>query len=191
MPHLVCNRSGLRIFLLAMPILSFIYTTKVEAAGPRLILVRGNTLSNPVVLNDWQENIDLIHAIAEEAGVEPGELDGRPYFELAFFSGPFWVQYVDDGKPLDKLRSESGDQQGRFYPAVDGAAPIITYDVGLARRVAPEGVAILSRHGIPVHITSTSGVTAWPTWLVVGVAILCLAVTIVLLARKRRAGFRL
>jgi hypothetical protein len=191
MSYLVCSRSRRRIFLLVIPILSFFFTYRVEAAGPRLILVRGNTLSNPIVLTDWQENIDLIYAIAEEVPVQPGELDSRPYFDLAFFSGPFWVQYVDDGKPVDQLRSESGDQKGRFYPSVDGAVPIITYDVGLARRVAPEGIAILSRHGVPVHLPSTSGVTTWRTWLGVGVAIMCLSVTIAWLARKRRAGFRL
>lgn len=185
MPYTAGNRSLLRALVQANLIVLCAFTCRVDAAGPRLILVDGGALNKPVVLDDWNENIDLIHALAEEAKVQQEELAGRPYFELAFFSGPYWVQYVDDGRPLDQLRLESGDQRGRFYPAVDGSGPIITYDVGLARRVAPEGVAILSRHGIPVLIQLEQPVVSRFALLVAGLVIVCVVAITTWLLKKR------
>jgi len=189
MPCTAGNRSLLRALLVANLILIvlFPFTCRVDAAGPRLILVDGGTLTKPVVLDDWKENIDLIHALGEEAKVQQEELAGRPYFEFAFFSGPYWVQYVDDGRPLDQLRLESGDQRRRLYPGGGGSAPIITYDAG-ARRVAPEGIAILSRHGIPVLIQLERSVVSRFTLLVAGLAIVCLvAITTWLLKNTKQS----
>lgn len=96
-------------------------------------------------------------AITEEARVTPEELKGRPYLEVALFSGLEWVRYVDQGKPLDKLRPKQASQHGRFYPAVGDAAPIMTFKSlpgpgPLTRQVKPEGIEILARHGVPVKM---------------------------------------
>jgi len=147
-------------------------------------MIHGGTLSKPVILDDWQENIDLMHAVAEGEEVPAKELNSRPYFELALFSGPYWVRYVEDGNSTDALNSESADQRGRFYPAVGEAAPIIAYDVGLAHRVGPKGVAILSRHGVPVLVESKSKARlAWA----LGVVSISLIMFTAWLIKKRRA----
>jgi hypothetical protein len=188
MPYAAGNRSLLRALLLTNLMVLFVFTCRVDAAGPRLILVDGGALTKPVILDDWKENVDLIHALAEEAKVQQEELAGRPYLELAFFSGPYWAHYVDDGRSLDQLRLESGDQRGRLYPGVGGSAPIITYDAG-ARRVAPEGIAILSRHGIPVLIQSEQPVVGRFALLVAGLAIVCLVAIASWLHKNRKQLF--
>lgn len=103
-------------------------------------------------------------AIADEASVTPQALAERPYLELAFFWGPEWGRYVDGGGPLDALRPEQGNQHGRFYLAIGAAAPVFTFDSipgpgTVIRRVEPQAVEILARHGIPTGLEATSPAT--------------------------------
>jgi len=128
----------------------------VEAAAPRLLIVYGPPLTRPVILDDWQENLTLMLAATDNAGISADALQGRPYVRLAFFWGPEWAQYVDAGKPLSALRPEQGNQHGRFYPAVGNEGPILTFDDRLAtpanvRRLDQTGVSVLAHHGIPTH----------------------------------------
>jgi len=128
----------------------------VEAAAPRLILVYGPPLAQPVVLDDWQENLTFMVAATEDAGLSADTLRGRPYFRLAFFWGQEWAAYVDAGKPLSALSPEQGNQAGSFYPAVGDAGPVLTFDSipgpgPLTRRLEQAGVAVLARHGIPTR----------------------------------------
>ncbi|MBA3441597.1 MAG: hypothetical protein H0T92_17190 [Pyrinomonadaceae bacterium] len=151
------TRSFLTLFFLAATILAI----PVEAAAPRLLMIYGKQLPKPIILANWQENQRLMSAITEEAKVTPEELKGRPYLEVALFSGLEWVRYVDQGKPLDKLRPKQASQHGRFYPAVGDAAPIMTFKSlpgpgPLTRRVDAKGVEILAGHGIPVRLDATN-----------------------------------
>jgi len=132
----------------------------VEAAAPRLILVYGPPLAQPVVLDDWQENLTLMVAATEDAGLPADKLRGRPYFRLAFFWGQEWAAYVDAGKPVGALRPEQGNQAGRFYPAIGDAGPALTFDSipgpgPLIRRLEQAGVAVLARHGIPTRYAAS------------------------------------
>ena len=181
MPYRAHNRSRLPAVILATAILPT-WAGIVEAAGPRFIMIYGGTLSKPVILDNWQENIEIMHAVAEGDEVPAKELSSRPYFELAFFSGSYWVRYAEDGKPTNALHPDSADQRGRFYPAVAGAPPILAYDVGLAHRVGPRGLAILSRHGVPVLVESKS--KAWLGWLVAAVSISIIILTAWLIKKR-------
>lgn len=150
------HRHRTRLFIVLFVLAGILSVKPVEAAAPRLVMIYGKQLSKPIILADWQENSRLMSFIAEEAAVAPEELKGRPYLEVAFFSGLEWVRYVDQGKPLDKLRPKQANQHGRFYPAINGAGPVVTFKSlpspgPLTRRVKPEGIEILARHGVPVN----------------------------------------
>jgi hypothetical protein len=188
MVPIVSSRSFRRTLLLAIPLLPLVFTFKVESAGPRLILVHGEALGNPIVLDDWQENINLVQGVAGGAEVRSEELDGRPYFELAFYSGPYWTQYVNNGKSVGDLRPEGGDQRWRFYPAVDGYAAALRLDAGRPRRISTEGAAILSRHGIPTRLSPPSSMRSWLAWLLVGVVVMATLVAMASLLRRRRVS---
>ena len=149
------TKSFLMLFVLA----GILFATPAEAAAPRLLMVYGKQLPKSIVLSNWQENQRLMSAITEEAKVTPEELKGRPYFELAFFWGLEWVRYVDQGKPLAKLRPKQASQHGRFYPAVGDAGPVVVFKSlpgpgPLNRSVKLEGIEILARHAVPVRLDS-------------------------------------
>jgi len=118
-------------------------------------MIHGAPLTKPVIMDDWQENIDLIHATANEAAIGSPELVHRSFLELELFAGPFWVKYAEANNVRDALRPESADQRARFYPAYEGTPPIMTYEAGPPRQVDAKGLAILRRHGIPVSLESS------------------------------------
>lgn len=160
----------------------------VEAAAPRLILVYGPPLAQPVVLDDWQENLTLMVAATEDAGLSADKLRGRPYFRLAFFWGQEWAAYVDAGKPLSALRPEQGNQAGRFYPAIGDAGPVLTFDSipgtgPLTRRLEQAGVAVLARHGIPTRYAASQTHSSHIEVLFPLIAVLVLATLAILVIR--------
>lgn len=127
-------------------------------------MVSGPGLCQPVILDDWPENLNLMESIALGGEVKPEDLIGRPYLDLALFWGSEWVQYVDEGKPLDALSMEQASQYGRFYPALDYATAAMVIQSGpmgggLSGRLVSEGVEILARHGVPASLESASAAT--------------------------------
>ncbi len=151
-------------FLAALTLLALAYAAPAEAAAPRVIMVSGPGLCQPLILDDWSENLDLMESIALGDELKAVDVTGRPYLELGFFWGPEWVQYVDEGKPLDTLRMEQADQFGRFYPALDNATAAMVIESvpmggGLSGRLGPEGMAIMARHGVPASLESASAAT--------------------------------
>ncbi len=142
----------------------------VEAAAPRVIMISSPSLTQPVVMTDWWENLDLMLGFGEEAAnVTPDELAARPSFHLALFWGQSWVD--DAGKPRLGLRPEQANQQAWFYPAVGDAEAIVRFEYipgpgPLIRRVEPKGLEMLARHGVPIRLepgtpsSSTSPATA-------------------------------
>ena len=80
------------------PVLLFIilaFSLQVQAAGPRVIMVHGGSLAEPVIIDNWQENIDLLHATTNDAAISSKELANRFFLELELFSGPYWVRYME------------------------------------------------------------------------------------------------
>jgi len=124
------------------------------AAAPRLIMVYGPPLSKPIILRDWQENLTVMLKM-KRTNIDPGELEGRSYLKMALFWGPRWVEYVEEGKPLGALRPEQANQHARFYPATGDEPALITlgsskFGPRSIRRVEPEALVVLARHGVPV-----------------------------------------
>ncbi len=124
------------------------------AAAPRLVMVYGNGLPQPVILSSWEENGTLLSAATEAADISPESLAGRPYFRLAFFWGLQWDEYVGSGKLLSELKPDQANQYGRYYPATSSSSAVLTFDSipgsgALTRWLDPRGVAVLVRHGIP------------------------------------------
>ena len=147
-------RSGYRtkLTVVVLMLLAVAAVCPVEAAAPRLLIVHGKPLKKPVLLSDWGEIFKLITTSTESAGITSKELKDRPRMELAFFWGPDWVRYVDEGNRLDKLRPEDANQNGWFYPAFADAEAVIWTNGSSISRVSEEGLKILARHGIPTRL---------------------------------------
>ena len=118
-------------------------------------------LPKPLVVRDAYEIADILEGSSD--GVDRDRLQVRPYFELALFWGNDWNRYVDEGKPVDRLKPEDVTPfsntpiHGKFYPACTGAAAQITLTaVGAASvysiwRVSEKGLKALERLGVPTR----------------------------------------
>jgi len=155
-------------------LLAAVLTGSAEAAVPRLIMVYGAPLTRPVVLDGWYDEagqfVSAFYARNGEVadlGVQPTwdeeslNLSPRLYLKLAIFWGPLWDNYVREGQPLDALRPEDAEHEGRFYPAVGEAPPaIIIKPVGSTvwseapRTLGPEDVEVLALRGVPTRLSS-------------------------------------
>lgn len=131
-------------------------TIPVSAAAPRLVMIYGGSLSHPIILDDWNENLTLMLAARESAWLASLDLGSRPSFQVAYFWGPTWADYMAAGKPIQAIRPEDANQHGRFYPAVGSARPLLTFK-GSVRALSPEGVALLARHGVPTSYPASRG----------------------------------
>ena len=175
-------------------------TDSASAAAPWFVIVHGSLLDEPVLLDDWDENQELMLAITETVQTVRTDLDeveGRQYLELALLWGPDWMDYPRDSEALGRLLPEEATQQGRLYPAVGSEEPalVLFEDVGgvsglsVLRVVEPRALAILEAHGIPVRIES-EGSSFLSGALGVRGAVLTLVVVgllaVVLVARRRR-----
>ncbi len=133
-------------------------TTPALAAAPRVMLVYGPPLTRSIILQDWDENLRLMQAVAEDAAATSQELKQRPFLSVALFWGMSWGQYLQQGKPLAVFRPERANQCARFYPAYGRAHPLWVFRsipgpyASLIRRVSPAGIAILARYGVPVRL---------------------------------------
>ena len=180
------------ILMLGLAALLFLSTsTPAVAAAPRLVLVYGDGLAHPVVLDDWWGNLALL--LGDEQPEELADLDGRPYLELALFWGPAWDQYVRDGNPLDALRPEQANQRGRLYLGTADLPPLLAINgvrnkttpgpVWSVRSVPAEAIQVFARHGIPTRVgaaaparpdslPASGGIDAAPTLAAVGLTLL-------------------
>jgi hypothetical protein len=120
-----------------------------QAAAPNYILVSGPGLAQPVLLGDWNENLDLLGAIGNSPRAKRANLRGlarRPRFDLAEFWG--WNALP---APTDPRQAT---QHGWFYPA-RGRKPAlfkVMADGKTFPRIASRAaLAILARHGVPTR----------------------------------------
>jgi hypothetical protein len=133
-------------------------------------MVYGPLLSKPIVIDDWvgiEEKIYWGQGITEINGkvvdlsktndLDPGDLKGRPYLDLALFWGTEWKRYVDEGKPLNEIMPEQAElstpnasaAHGRFYPACgDKRAVLWLYTIKLA---TDDGLNLFSKFGVPIR----------------------------------------
>ena len=123
--------------------------TPAQAAAPNYILVSGPGLEQPVLLGDWNENLELLVAIGQGARAKRPVLRGlarRPRYDLA----EFW-NWNFLPAPTDRRQAS---QHGWFYPA-HGRKPalfkMMVDGTKFPRRASRAALAILARHGIPTH----------------------------------------
>jgi len=140
-------------FAVTVSLVALLSFTSLEAAAPRLLMVYGGPLQNGVLLRDWGEIFKMFTSAPSETNVN---LNDRPFFELALFWGREWNDYVNDGKPLDKLRPEDANQKGRFYPAF-GDKPAVISAGRTVKQVPAESLRFLERYGIPTRLPVSSG----------------------------------
>lgn len=130
----------------------------VAAAAPRFIIASGTPLPQPILLDDWQENLALMGATVEDdalVAVGDAELATRPSVDLAlFWDAAIWEPLVQQ-RGLGSLQPQDANQHARFYPAIGAAAPLF---VGMADGVVgphgmgQRGLAVLARHGVPTRV---------------------------------------
>lgn len=171
--------------LLIVGIVCAFSTIPVHAAAPRLAMIYGAPLRHPVILDVWQEQVDLVGG--DMAGLIREDLDGRPYLDVALFWGPEWSEFVESGKPLGELRPEQANQSGRFYPAVGDAGPVIMLgqfedpqsSVGQIRKIRAEALQVLARHGIPTRLDTLPNTGS--TFIPISLPLLSLGMAFILL----------
>jgi hypothetical protein len=141
-----------------------------RAAAPRFIIVRGPELPKPVILDDWNENLDLLVASENEgADVDPSTLSRRPYFDVVLLWGPTWTRAKIEALGADEIVDPG--QFDRFYPALGDQEPVIA--IRLGDRLGPRAagsttLAILARNGVPTRLEESSSDHS-RLWLAVGV----------------------
>lgn len=175
-----------------------------QAAAPRLVMVSGATLAKPVLLSDWGE-ITTLYGMLFNGSAAPSDMrGGRPSLQLAlFWDANVWERYVRNGR-LGSLRPEQANQFGWFYPAVPGSPALVELPgVGTwPKRVSPQALAILARHGVPVRLLDGGAGTGMPAgggggggagggvrwWWSGGIGVALGIGGVVLLVRRKAAG---
>jgi hypothetical protein len=140
-------------------------TSVSSLAAPRIILITGLDLKNPVILADWYENAEIMLGL-EIADVPSQRLRHREYFEVAMFWGPRWQEYVDGGESLSALTPADANQHARLYPSTGQEPVVLVYDdrpdpsgygvrrSGLARRVNSRVVELFIKRGVALKRAS-------------------------------------
>src|SRR5574341_1930964 len=130
-------------------------TSRSAFAAPRFIMVYGQPLREPVVLADWNENVQFMVAVRTAATGDHALLQARPSLQLALYWGPEWANYPATPHSLARLRPWQANQHGRFYPTHGTQPALLTLGaawVKTVRTVADSGLSILARHGVPVRL---------------------------------------
>jgi hypothetical protein len=184
--------------IVAVALLAVVWgAAPARAAAPRLFMVSGAPLAKPVMLSDWDEIATLTGLLSSSPAAPSDPLGGRPSLQLAmFWDAGIWEPYVREGR-LGSLRPEQANQFGRFYPAVAGQPALV--DLPWAgtwpKRVGPDALAILARHGVPTQLDSGGGSglpirpgdeagIPVPWWWAGGVGAALIAVGALLVARR-------
>ena len=132
---------------------ALVLATTAGAAAPRYILVSGPGVSEPVLLGDWSENLELLTALVTAPHADRATIRGlgaRPRLRLGLFWG--WPENPRPTSPAE------ANQTGWLYPAVGSNPAVIDLLVSGVRvpRIAPTGVVrILEGHGVAT-LTTTS-----------------------------------
>ena len=120
-----------------------------QAAAPNYILVSGPGIRHPILLGDWNENLQLLGALVT-APIAKGDavrnLGRRTRFDLAEFWG--W------GTRPRPTRPSQANQHGWLYPAHASKPAVIVLMVNGSRapRLLPQHVReIFLRHHVPLR----------------------------------------
>jgi hypothetical protein len=140
-----------RRFLPLLAVLAALFAAApAQAAAPNYILVSGPGIRNPILLADWNENLELLGSLVD-APVAKGRavrnLARRPRFDLAEFWG--W------GTRPRPTRASQANQHGWLYPAHASKPAVIVLMVNGTRipRLLPARVReIFVRHHVPLRL---------------------------------------
>jgi hypothetical protein len=135
--------------LLAILILAISATT-VSAAAPHIMLFQGELLDRPIAMSDWQENHIVMGSLSEEGAAKDEVLTDRQYIDVALFWGPKWFEYKTSGGSVNALTHAQANQKARLYLARGDSAPVLVFEGKAPRYVGPEGVRVLTQHGVPL-----------------------------------------
>jgi hypothetical protein len=158
-----------------------------QAAAPRLMMVSGAPLADPILVSNAGEAFELYGSFYEGRPVDRTRLEGRPSLRLGlFWDNALWDPYVRAGR-LDELQPEQANQVGRFYPAVGEEPALVDIPAtGEWPKVASETtLRILQARGVPVRLDEdeANGVPWIPAGLLGGASF---GVGLLLLARRLR-----
>jgi hypothetical protein len=120
-----------------------------QAAAPNYILVSGPGIKHPILLGDWNENLELLGSLVNAPsakGRATRNLLRRPRFDLAEFWG--WSALPRPTRP------RQANQHGWLYPARGSKPAVIVLMVNGSRapRLLPPRVReIFARHHVPLR----------------------------------------
>jgi hypothetical protein len=169
-----------------------------RAAAPRLVMVSGAPLAKPVLLSDWEEIARLYGMLFNGPAASSEPRGGRPSLQLGlFWDAGIWEPYLREGR-LGSLRPEQANQFGRLYPAVPGRPALVELPGAgtWPKRVSPQALAILARHGVPLRL-DLGGATGGPAgggagdavwWWAGGIGVALGIGGVVLLVRRKAAS---
>ena len=110
-------------------------------------MVSGRCLAQPVLLDDWSENLNLLASLQGGATKRKIVLAGRPRLRLALYWGAQWLH----GAP--PTRPSQAQQFGWLYPAWHSQPPVVQLRLAgvTTPRVVPRAaLRILARHRVPL-----------------------------------------
>ncbi len=119
------------------------------AAAPNYILVNGRGLSHPVLLADWQQNLEILLAVGNAPrarGRAIANLHARARFDLA----EYWAW----GRRPRPTSPAQASQHGSFYPAHGSKPAVVVLQVRgvVVPRLAPALLLeVLARKGVPTQ----------------------------------------
>ena len=133
-------------------------------AAPWAIMIHGSLVEKPITLVNWHENLRLMLAIPRPGSLTPlRTLEGRPYLDLALFSGPEWKHLADSPEAVARLRPDQTNHHGRLYLGRGNAPAVVVFDPPSPKDlmlssvkagvVANDGLHVLAKHGVPVRVT--------------------------------------
>jgi hypothetical protein len=134
------------VALLAVALGACTLAGPASAAAPRYIMVSGGSLSRPILLADWRENMAIEQAVASALpAVPPTGLAVRPRLALSLFWG--W----GEKRPAHPAQA---NQRGWLYLAVGSQPALIALKVNGSSqlRVVPAALLIILRnHAVPTR----------------------------------------
>jgi len=132
------------------------------AAAPWAIIAYGPMLRERVVIADWHENHRLMLAAPwPGTATDARAFRGRARVELALFWGPEWAHLAHSRDAAARLRADQANQRAWLFPARGDEAAVLVLDPPvepefaatlMARVLAPDGVAMLVAHGVPMRV---------------------------------------
>lgn len=152
-----------------LPVLcaGMLFTSPVTApaaplAAPRIIMLHGGSLAEPIYLTNWHQNLTFMLAVDATAPISRSTIDTAGAIQVAmFWYGPEWEGFARDTTRLPELTRHLGRaQRGALYLPPQSRTPLLDYYSGLTnpglRTIAPIGLAILHRAGVPLPGVSDS-----------------------------------